>query len=466
MITTDQLTPEIEMKARQCVNLGYQRLLTFESPGGGFDWYGSEPGKPILTAYGLMEFADMEKVHYVDPTMIQRTQEWLLGKQNLNGSWPPDNRDLFNALNNTLQSTAYATWALIHSGYSLSNDHIDKGKDYIKSQVDETEDNYTLALCANALLEGKPSDSAGLAILDRFEANKTVDGDTVYWTSGEQSFTYSRGNYLNLETTAMITLAMMTANWRYPETIEGAINYLIQAKEAFGLWGQTQATVLSLRVLMMAMSGQTEEMDAELVITINDAILDKDDLPILEINPIDTSVLRLIELQPYTMEGDNMVSISLIGDGNLLYQIVGTYFLPWQEVILPSSPPLSIDLEYDRTTLTVDDTILCTVTVTNNIPDSVTRIGMIDLGIPPGFRIFWEDFQKAIEEEKIFKYESTNRQLSLYLHPVPYGEPLSITYRLQAKYPLKVSTTISSAYDYYNPDVKDETKPVILTVTQ
>jgi uncharacterized repeat protein (TIGR01451 family) len=176
-------------------------------------------------------------------------------------------------------------------------------------------------------------------------------------------------------------------------------------------------------------------------------------------------VLRLIELQPYTIEGDNSVSISLIGDGNLLYQIVGTYFLPWEEVILPSSPPLSIDLQYDRTTLTVDDTILCTVTVTNNIPDSVTRIGMIDLGIPPGFRVFWEDFQKAIEEELIFKYESTNRQLSLYLHPISYGEPISITYRLQAKYPLKVSTPKSSTYDYYNPDRKDETKPVILTVT-
>jgi uncharacterized repeat protein (TIGR01451 family) len=465
MITTDQLTPEIEMKARQYVNLGYQRLLTFESPGGGFDWYGREPGKPILTAYGLMEFADMEKVHYVDPAMIKRTQQWLAGKQKSNGSWPPDDHDLFNVLNTTLQSTAYATWALVHSGYSLSDYHIINGKKFIKTQVDETEDNYTLALCANALLEKNPTDLAGLAILDRLEAKKVVDGDTVYWTSGGQSFTYSKGNYLDLETTAMITLAMMTANWRYPQTIEDAINYIIRKKEAFGLWGQTQATVLSLRVLMKALAGQTEETNSEIFITINGVTLDKADLPILKVNPIDTKVLRLIELQPYTLEGDNFVGISLIGDGNLLYQIVGTYYLPWQEVILPSLPPLSIDLQYDRTTLTVDDTILCTVTVTNNIPDSVTRIGMIDLGIPPGFQVFWEDFQKAVEEEKIFKYESTNRQLSLYLHPLSYGDPLSMTYRLQAKYPLKVSTPKSTAYSYYTPNEKDETKPVTITVT-
>jgi hypothetical protein len=408
----------------------------------------------------------MAEVHYVDPQMIARTQEWLLGKQQSDGSWPPDQRDLFNALNNTLQSTAYATWALIHSGYALSDSRIIKAKDYIKARAGETEDNYTLAICANALLEKNPTDSAGISILDRLEAKKVVDGDTAYWTSGGQSFTYSRGSYLNLETTAMITLAMMRANWRYPETIEQAINYIIKAKEAFGLWGQTQSTVLSLRVLMMALSGQTEEINAEIAININGVSLDKEDLPILEVTPVDTKVLRLIELQPYTMEGDNNVGITLSGDGHLLYQIVGTYYMPWQIVTMPSEPALSIDLSYDRTTLTVDDTILCTVTVTNNVPDSVTRIGMIDLGMPPGFRIFYEDFDKAIEEEKIFKYESTNRQLSLYLHPLPYNEPLSITYRLQAKYPLKVSTPKSRAYSYYNPKMQDETTPVKLTVTE
>jgi hypothetical protein len=304
-----------------------------------------------------------------------------------------------------------------------------------------------------------------LTIIDSLESKKIVDGDTVYWTSNEQSFTYSRGNYLALETTAMITLAMMKANWRYPQSIEGAINYIIQKKEAFGNWGQTQATVLSLKVLMEAMSGQTQEMDAELVITINGQTLDKDDLPILKVNPIDSSVLRLIDLQAFTVEGDNGVGISLIGDGNLLYQIVGSYFLPWDEVSMPLSPQLEIDLSYDRTTLIVDDIILCTVTVTNTVPNSVTQMGMIDLGIPPGFQMFWEDFQATIEEDKIFKYESTNRQLSLYLHPLSYNEPLTITYRLQAKYPLKVSTPKSSAYDYYNPDEKDETKPVRLIVT-
>ena len=36
MKRTGRLTPEIEIKARKYINAGYQRLLTFEVPGGGF----------------------------------------------------------------------------------------------------------------------------------------------------------------------------------------------------------------------------------------------------------------------------------------------------------------------------------------------------------------------------------------------------------------------------------------------
>jgi len=470
MMTTKQLTPEIEMKAQGYINLGYQRLLTFECQGGGFDLFGGAKGNPVLTAYGLMEFADMARVQFVDPAMISRTQKWLASQQNTDGSWPPGRgTEFFNALNSNLRATAYATWALIHSGYAADNATVKAGQNYIKTQMKNSSDTYTLAVCANALLEGNPQDKDGLGILDWLEARKIEEGDKVHWTSSEkESITYSRGNYLEIETTGMITYVLLKANCRYPKTIEKALNYIVQKKDASGIWGQVEATVISLKVLIMAMnspaSGVGKDMIGEISVSINGQTLDKDDLPILKITPVDSQILRTIDLQPYTVEGDNTVNLSLTGAGNLLYQITGTYYIPWKNVDLQLSPPLSIDLSYDKKTLTVDDTVFCTVTVKNNVSGSVTQMGMVDLGIPPGFSVLWEDFDQAIEKGKIFKYESTNRQLSLYLHPISFGNPLTITYRLVAKYPLKVSTPKSTAYDYYNPDVKDESKPVVLTV--
>src|SRR5262249_37175032 len=49
---TNKNAPEVEAKARQYIHLGYQRLLGFEVPGGGFDWFGRPPANRTLTAYG------------------------------------------------------------------------------------------------------------------------------------------------------------------------------------------------------------------------------------------------------------------------------------------------------------------------------------------------------------------------------------------------------------------------------
>ena len=62
MKRTKKLTPEVHAKAEGYIANGYQRLLTFEVPGGGFSWFGQAPANKILTSYGLMEFSDMSKV--------------------------------------------------------------------------------------------------------------------------------------------------------------------------------------------------------------------------------------------------------------------------------------------------------------------------------------------------------------------------------------------------------------------
>ena len=73
--TTNQAAPEAQMKAEEYINLGYQRLTTFEvGSTGGFSLFGDAPADRMLTAYGLQEFSDMSRVHDVDPDMIQRAR--------------------------------------------------------------------------------------------------------------------------------------------------------------------------------------------------------------------------------------------------------------------------------------------------------------------------------------------------------------------------------------------------------
>ena len=98
MTQTGQITPEIQLKATSLISAGYQRLLTFEHPGGGFSWFGTQDPKPFLsvTAFGIMEFADMAQVAQVDPAMLQRTTSWMLSQQQSDGSWNGDQTEFFS----------------------------------------------------------------------------------------------------------------------------------------------------------------------------------------------------------------------------------------------------------------------------------------------------------------------------------------------------------------------------------
>ncbi len=154
MKTSGKITPELQMKAEGFINAGYQRLVSFEVPGGGFEWFGQAPAHSILTAYGLMEFYDMSKVHPVDPAIIARTQQWLARLQQPDGSFRPSAGGIAEgAINkmqdNILRNTAYTVWALASTEYS--GPELPRGADFLRGHLDEMKDNYTLALAANAL---------------------------------------------------------------------------------------------------------------------------------------------------------------------------------------------------------------------------------------------------------------------------------------------------------------------------
>src|SRR5262249_10893739 len=155
--------PEVEAKARQYIHLGYQRLLSFEVPGGGFDWFGRPPANRRLTAYGLMEFQDMAKVHDVDAKLIERTRQWLLAQRNTDGSWSqgpglPPEADPARGLRGDLarlSTTAYIAWAVFAG--AETDFRAQATRNYLLSYKPQTiDDPYVLALVCNALIAVDP----------------------------------------------------------------------------------------------------------------------------------------------------------------------------------------------------------------------------------------------------------------------------------------------------------------------
>ncbi len=461
MKQSGQITPEIQMKAESFINTGYQRLLSYEVDGGGFEWFGNAPAHKILTAYGLMEFYDMAQVHDVDPHVITRTQEWLVSQQERDGSWKPTQQYLdvvaSKFADDAMRNTAYIAWALLSTGYT--GEPANRAIGYIQDNIDEIKDTYTLALAANALVYYKKDDAVTLKLLETLLNKKQEENGKVWWEVDSSTSVYSSGISANVETTALVALAFMNAE-KYHDTVGKILTYLIESKDSYGTWHSTQATILAMKTLLLSMKNATQQTDAEATVLLNG-----EEANSFALTPENSDVMRLLDLKDQTREGENLVKIRFGGEGSALYQIVSRYYLPWKENAKDAPELMSIEVSYDKTELVKDDVITASVTITNNRPGQANMV-IVDLGIAPGFEVMSGDLAELVDDKTISRFNLTGRQIIVYLEVVDHKKPVKFSYRLKAKFPVKAKTPKSTVYEYYNPDVKDESQPQEITVEQ
>lgn len=465
MKRTKKATPEVTAKAEAYIVNGYQRLLTFEVQGGGFSWFGNAPANKILTAYGLMEFGDMAKVHDVDARVIQRTQEWLASQQQPDGSWRPDtsfiNEGATNRFNkDILRITAYIAWALEVTGYK--GPAVDNARRYIGSHLDASTktDPYTLAVLANFAVDyGK--DTALIESTMRLLLDARAEGKDQTWWNSEETGMYATGRSAAVETTGLAAQALLKQGAN-PAIVTKAMNYIVAKKDATGTWGTTQATIMALRALLLAAEKRSGTAKGTVEITLNGKTAAH-----VELTPENNDLLHQFAFKGGDVRSENPVEIRFTGEGSLAYQIAGRYFTPWTEK--PVNEPLAIDVRYDRTRLEQDQIATATATVRNNLAKPANMV-MIDLGIPPGFELLTEDLDSyraktaSQKSGRLEKYSLTGTQAILYFDSIGANGRVNLSFRLRAKYPVRASTFASKVYEYYAPEIAAVARPIGLEV--
>lgn len=468
MKRTKKLTPEVHAKAEGYIVNGYQRLLTFEVPGGGFSWFGQAPANKILTAYGLMEFRDMSHVHEIDQNVIKRTSDWLISQQQGDGSWRPDtsfiNEGATNRFNSDeLRITAYIAWALENSGYR--GPAIRNARQFLASRLSNHLDAYTLAVLANFAVDypgfaTSQDDSFTRQVFGLLVDARVEKDNQVFWTSEETSV-YATGSSAAIETTGLATQALL--QWgQSPGIVRKALAYIASKKDAFGTWGSTQATIMALRALLMSSEGSSDATGV-VQITLNGQPVEK-----LTLARDNNDLYRQIVLPNARAHDANDLEIVFNGVGGLAYQVVGRYFVPWESN--PKAESLSIDVTYDRTKLAQNETVGATATIRNNLNETAKMV-MVDLGIPPGFDLLTEDLEEfktktaGFETGCLEKFSFTATQAILYFNGFAPKTTVQLHFRLRAKYPIRAHTFQSRVYEYYDPSVNSIAAPKQFEVT-
>jgi hypothetical protein len=458
-----KLTPDVHAKAEGFIANGYQRLLTFEVSGGGFSWFGNAPANKILTAYGLMEFSDMARVHDVDARLIERTQQWLAGQQQADGSWKPDtnfiNEGATSRYNNdALRIAAYLGWSLENTGYK--GPVAEKAKEYVAAHLNGKVDAYTLAVAANFAAEyGQDREFTRQAMRMLLDA-RTEKDEQAWWTA-EETGVYGRGESAAVETTGLAVQALL--KWgEASETASKALRYIAAKKDAVGTWGTTQATIMALRALLLSTEKGAADVRGTVEVSLNGKLVEK-----LALTPENNDLLHQFALPGCGAPCAAQVDLRFQGKGSLAYQVVGRYFTPWSDQA--AGEPLSIEVAYDRTHLAQDDIAKATATVRNNLNKTANMV-MVDLGIPPGFDLLSEDLQAFQEESRarksgrLEKFSLTATQAILYFDAIGAGDTVKVQFRLRAKYPIRARTFQSRVYEYYDPSVSAVARPVVLEV--
>ncbi len=454
-------TPELTATAEQYTNTGYQRLLTFEVDGGGFEWFGNDPAHIVLTAYGLLEFADLARVRVVDEQMVARTRDWVIDQQEADGHWAVAQRGLDETgnLSDPVTVTAYVAFGVAAAAPGARDPALDRARDWLSPQLDEM-GTYTLALFANFLVAYEPQSVLTGRVLDRVAAaveEATADAPS-HWQTDEQTTTYGSGLAAYIETTALSTHALLAAGAHAP-VAQDALGWLVAQKDQRGGWGSTAGTVWTIKCLLAALAGAPDaEADATVLVR-----LDGVERGRFAVTPENSDVMRQADLSELFLPGEpHVVEVEIEGQGNLQYSIVSGYHRPWDEAPPPEGP-LSITVEYDRTTLAVDDMLTVRVHVENQDIEFADMV-MVDLGIPPGFDLVTADLDALVGRQVFSRYERTERQLLLYFTVIRPDAPVDFEYRMVARDPIRAQAPRSRIYSYYNEQVGAETEPVEIEV--
>ena len=230
---------------------GYDRLTTFETSTKGYEWFGKSPGHEALSAYGIAQFNDMNKVtNFVSKADLNRNVDWLMDRRNPNnsGQWELNKKaiDTFGRASQDI-TDAYLVWVMTQEGRFTFEDLKNEFTN-LKKISEKNEDPYFLALYSGALFNaGKKDEAKSISrkyVSKQNESTGAVEG-------AESSITNSRGQSLLLETTSLALI-----NWlnqdpsEFSAQIDLGVGYLLSSIKKGGRFGSTQSTVMTLKALV------------------------------------------------------------------------------------------------------------------------------------------------------------------------------------------------------------------------
>lgn len=429
-------------KSARLIDAGYARLAGYESPKKGYEWFGGDPGHEALTAYGLVEFADMKRVFGgVDDAMLGRTANWLKSRRDGKGGYQRDGKALDSFGRASPEVTdAYITWSLAVVGTPGLEKELDVQAEFAKTVSDA----YRLGLAANALLLTPAHRSDGVAAARRLAGLQDATGA---FSKADHSITRSGGTNLTVETTSLAVLALLEAGGHDAE-VRKAVEWLTNNRGGFGEWGATQATVLALKAMTAyANASRKTRASGSLTVYVNGEVAGQ---AAYEAGRRDPLVIKGFGAR--LKAGKNVIEFDHKGDDGLPYSLAVEY-----RTAKPASSPdtvVALTTTIEKSAVRMGETVRVNAVV-KNTTDKGQPMTLARVGIPGGLSFQTWQLKELREKGQIAFWETRAREVILYFRDLKPSEEKTIPIDLVATVPGSYTGPASSAYLYYNDEKKD-----------
>lgn len=451
--TTDSKDEKTISRAIDLLDRGYNRLTTFEASERGYEWFGANPGHEGLTAYGIMEFTDMKRAGgNVDQAMIDRSAKWLMDRRDGKGGFQRESHAYhdFGRVSDDILN-AYIVYALAESGYT------DIRKEYETSynRAVALKDPYMLAMMSSAsyaLGETKKGDAA----LNLFKPMQAADGS---WTGLTHSLTYSQGQSLTIETTALAILAMLKSPVGNEMATNSAIQYLVSSRNAYGTFGSTQGTILTLKAMTEYAKNSKATKEGGTI----ELYVDGKKAAVRTYEAGQKGAIVIDSLEQYIGKGESHdIKVKFKDCENTLpYSVAAN----WSTSLPESDSDCQVGLStlLQNTTAHVGETVRLACTLTNKSKNEIPST-MAIIGVPAGFTVQpWQ--LKELQEKKVFDYyEIKGNNLAIYYRGLGPSAVKEINLDLKAEIPGTYDAPASSAYLYYTNEFKTWTSAGSATI--
>jgi hypothetical protein len=433
------IDPGLISKSEDILARGYDRLMGFESPTKGFEWFGADPGHDALTAYGLMQFTEMAQVRPVDSQMLDRTRTWLLAQRDGTGGYARKTHTLHTWVTDPDCAATYNTWALLAAGVK---DGLDKEIAYAIDRGEQSNNTYAAALAANVAVLANDKD-ATTRLLDRLAVVQQRDGSLSGATT---SIVGSSGEALTIETTSLAVLAWL-ADARYAVNVEKSIQYLAECCKG-GRFGSTQSTVLAVKAIVAYDESRAHPKASGTLELLVDGQRIGDTVAI----DVDAEgAIELASMDDVLTPGKHDIEVRMVGGSQMPCSVA----VDFSRLKPDTSEQCKVHLETKLRNTKLDEgsATEAEVVVVNRTGAAVPNPIAI-VGIPGGLEVRHDQLKELVKAGKIAAYEVIGSELILYWRSLRAEERVDVPVSLIAAIPGTYTGPASRAYLYYTDEDK------------